>query len=320
VVLPATTFFEHKDLQTAYGHYYVQISNAAIAPSGEAKSNVEMFRQLALRMGFAEACFRETEDQMIDTALASGAEVLQGIDRERLEREYSVRLNLSSASGLLCCSAVSAVASATHTASVQSQALGNSRTEKISVDQGESAADRSFSGTRKSELGADFYLPFANGFATPSGKAELYSEALAAQGLDPVASFIPPVESRHVAGRYPLEMLARKADNFLNSTFVNLPALQAMEEQDLLEISRADASARSIREGDRVRVFNGRGSIELTARVDGKVQPGVVAARLGWAKLTPKGQNINVLTSERLTDIGAGATFYSCMVEVERVS
>jgi len=95
-----------------------------------------------------------------------------------------------------------------------------------------------------------------------------------------------------------------------------------MEERDLLEISQADAAQRGIHEGDRVRIFNGRGSIELTARVDGKVQPGVVAARLGWAKLTPNGQhiNVNVLTSERLTDIGAGATFYSCMVDVERVS
>jgi anaerobic selenocysteine-containing dehydrogenase len=164
------------------------------------------------------------------------------------------------------------------------------------------------------------YLPFANGFPTPSGKAELYSEALKAQGLDPVAAFVAPRESRHVANEYPLEMLARKADNFLNTTFVNLPTHQAMEpENDILEISRPDAAKRRIVHGDRVRVFNGRGSIELTARVDGKVQPGVVAAKLGWAKLADKGQNINVLTSERLTDIGGGPTFYSCMVEVERI-
>jgi anaerobic selenocysteine-containing dehydrogenase len=71
-----------------------------------------------------------------------------------------------------------------------------------------------------------FFLPFANGgFATPSGKAELYSERLKQMGLDPVAEFIPPAESRHVpaAKKFPLELLARKADNFLNSTFTNLP-------------------------------------------------------------------------------------------------
>ena len=68
-----------------------------------------------------------------------------------------------------------------------------------------------------------------------------------------------------------------------------------------------------------MRVFNGRGEIELTARVNGAVPPGVVAARLDWAKLSPDGRNINVLTSDRLTDIGAGATFYSTLVEVERL-
>jgi hypothetical protein len=44
----------------------------------------------------------------------------------------------------------------------------------------------------------------------------------------------------------------------------------------------------------------------------------VVAARLNWAKLSGQGCNINVLTSERLNDLGAGATFYSTLVEVER--
>jgi molybdopterin guanine dinucleotide-containing S/N-oxide reductase-like protein len=285
VVLPATTFFEHKDLLPAYGHYYLQISNAAIAPPGSAKSNVDVFRSLAAHMGFTEACFRQTDDEMIDQALASDADVLKGITRDRLEREYSIRLNLETGS-------------------------------QLPVPSSESVSG----GTRNAEHGtASAFLPFANGFATPSGKAELYSHSLAAQGLDPVASFIPPRESRHVAHDFPLEMLARKADNFVNSTFANLPSHQAMEEMDLLEISSDDASRRGIIEGQRVRVFNARGSIELTARVDGKVQTGVVAARLGWAKLSPEGRNINVLTSDRLTDIGEGATFYSCMVEVEPV-
>src|SRR5437016_5503697 len=88
IVLPATTFFEHKELQTSYGHYYLQVSDQAIAPVGEAKSNVDLFRELALRMGFSEPCFRETVDQMIDKALVSADPVLQGIDRERLEREH----------------------------------------------------------------------------------------------------------------------------------------------------------------------------------------------------------------------------------------
>jgi anaerobic selenocysteine-containing dehydrogenase len=164
------------------------------------------------------------------------------------------------------------------------------------------------------------FLPFAQGnFRTRSGKAELYSEALKAQGLDPVADFTPPAESRHgkMAGAPPLELLARKSDNFLNSTFSNVPSVREMEEQGLLEICTSDAKARGIKDGDKVRVFNRRGDILLKARVDGKVQPGVVSASLNWAKMTPGFQSVNALTSEKLTDMGNSATFYSVLVEVE---
>jgi anaerobic selenocysteine-containing dehydrogenase len=167
---------------------------------------------------------------------------------------------------------------------------------------------------------AEPFLPFAHGgFRTPSGKAELYSEAVKAMGLDPVADFTPPSESRH-GGRgkeHPLELLARKSDNFLNSTFSNVSSVQEMEEPGLLEICAADARARGIADGDRVRVFNHRGDMLLKARVDGKVQPGVVSARLNWAKMTPGFQSINALTSEKLADMGNSATFYSVLVEVE---
>ena len=128
-----------------------------------------------------------------------------------------------------------------------------------------------------------FFLPFAHGnFFTASGKAELYSEALKAQGLDPVVHFEPPGESRHSeqAKIFPLELLARKSDNFLNSSFSNLPVIQEMEEAGLLEMNATDARTRGIANGDRVRVFNRRGDILLRASVDGAVQPGVVCARL----------------------------------------
>jgi len=120
-----------------------------------------------------------------------------------------------------------------------------------------------------------------------------------------------------MGGRGLHKLLARKADNFLNTTFTNLPSVQVMEESGLLEISSADARVRGINDGDRVRVFNRRGDILLRARVDGKVQPGVVSATLNWVKMTPGFQSINSLTSEKLTDMGNSATFYSVLVEVE---
>jgi anaerobic selenocysteine-containing dehydrogenase len=165
------------------------------------------------------------------------------------------------------------------------------------------------------------YLPFAKGFATASGRAELYSEALAAAGLDPVVTYVPPAESRHGkhAQSFPLELLARKHDNFLNSTFCNLPGHQKMERRFELQMNSVDAASRGIAEGDSLRVYNGRGDVHLRARVDDSVPPGVVAAYLDWARSSPGGKNINALTSDRLTDMGRGATFYSALVEVEKL-
>ncbi len=265
IVLPATTFFEQKDIQQAYGHYYLQISNQAIAPVGESKCNVEIFGDLAQRMGFTEPCFRETVDQMIDAALESPDPWLKGIRREKLEREGHIRLN----------------------------------------------------------FGAEEFVPFAKGgFPTPDGRARIWNDDLTKFGLDPVGEFKAPSESRHSqnAKKYSLELLSRKADNFLNSTFCNLGSHQPLEpKMNKLEMNRVDAELRGISEGDAVRVFNDRGEIRLKAVVGGAVQPGVVATRLNWSKLMPDGIGINALTSERLTDMGGGPTFYSCLVEVERV-
>jgi anaerobic selenocysteine-containing dehydrogenase len=252
------------------------MSEQAIAPLGECRSNVDTFRALAERMGLDDACFRQPEDEMMDAALASGHHRLEGITRQRLEQERHVRLNLPRPPG-----------------------------------------------AGGPETGPAPFLPFAEGnFATPSGKAEFYSTALASQGLDPVASFTPPSESRHaqLAGKYPLELLARKADNFLNSTFTNIASVQEMETTGELEMSAADARARNIADGQAVRVFNDRGETRLIARVDGAVQRGTVSARLNAPRFSPGGRNINVLTSERLTDMGGGATFYSALVEVEPVA
>jgi molybdopterin guanine dinucleotide-containing S/N-oxide reductase-like protein len=281
MVLPATTFFEHKDLQKAYGHYFLQMSHQAIEPLGECRSNVEVFGALAQKMGFEDDCFRESVDQMMDAALSSSNPWLREIDRERLERETHVRLNFTGAELPSAGQPRAAVPTQTETAP---------------------------------------FLPFAQGnFSTASGKAELYSESLKALGLDPVVQFTPPSESRHgaQAKAFPLELLARKADNFLNSTFSNLPSVREMEELGLLEMNAGDARARGIADGDTVRVFNRRGDILLKAKVNGAVQTGVVSARLLWAKLTSGGKNINVLTSQKLSDLGNSATFYSVLVEVE---
>jgi anaerobic selenocysteine-containing dehydrogenase len=95
ILLPSTTFLEHTDLYLAYGHYYLQLARPALPAPGETKSNVEVFRLLAQRMGFDEPCFADSEDDMIRTLLDSGHPFLQGITLERLDCEHSVRLNVA---------------------------------------------------------------------------------------------------------------------------------------------------------------------------------------------------------------------------------
>ena len=95
IVLPSTTFLEHTDLYLAYGHYHLQMARPVVDAAGEARSNVEVFRELAKRMGFEDACFEDSEEAMIDGLLGSGHPFLEGITRQRLEHEHSVRLNVS---------------------------------------------------------------------------------------------------------------------------------------------------------------------------------------------------------------------------------
>jgi anaerobic selenocysteine-containing dehydrogenase len=257
-VLPATTQLEHVDVHKAYGHLYALANNAAIAPLGEALPNSEIFRRLAARMGFAEPCFSDSDEDICRTALNGH------FDWQRLKAQGWQRLDLP-----------------------------------------------------------ERFAPFAaGGFRTPSGKCEFYSEWLEKQGIDPLPFYNPPVEvaDATLAERYPLAFLSPPARHFLNSTFANLARFREFEREPHLDMHPQDAAARSIRDGDTVRVFNGRGSYTLKARVNGKPRPGVVVApSVWWKKHSPDGRNANNLTSQRTADLGGGATFYDCRVQVERV-
>lgn len=168
------------------------------------------------------------------------------------------------------------------------------------------------------------FAPFAEGnFPTPSGKCEFFSETLAKQGIDPLPTFIAPRESvqtaPQLARRYPLAIISPPAHNFLNSSFANLPSFVKAEKEPFLEIHPDDADVRGLKSGDRVRVFNDRGSFTLKARVTDKARRGVVVAlSVWWKKLSGDGCNANDVTSQELTDLGAAATFYDVLVEVER--
>ena len=161
------------------------------------------------------------------------------------------------------------------------------------------------------------FAPFAQGgFPTPSGKCEFYSAWLETQGIDPLPFFNPPAEGPE---KYPLGFLSPPARHFLNSTFANMARFREFEREPHLDMHPHDAAQRGIADGDMVRVFNDRGSYRLRARVNGKPRRGVVVApSVWWKKHSPDGRNANNLTSQRTADLGGGATFYDCRVEVER--
>ncbi|MBK9168193.1 MAG: molybdopterin-dependent oxidoreductase [Bryobacterales bacterium] len=252
IVLPATTFLEHTDLYFAYGHYYLQLARPVVPAPGEARPNVEVFRQLARRMGFDDPCFADTEDDMIRTLLASEHPFVRGITLEQLEREHSVRLRVG-----------------------------------------------------------EPFLPFAEGgFEASGGRANLR-----------LPDYEPPVESRlgdaALRTRFPLEMISPKNDDSMNSTFGNRPDTDM--QTAVLEMHAADAAPRGIADGDLVRAFNQRGATVFTAKVNGSLQPGVVAApAVRWPSRSQHGRSANALVAPRLTDMGGGPVFYSCLVQVEK--
>lgn len=251
-VLPATTQLEHWDIHTSYGHTDVLLNRPAIAPLGQARTNTDVFRALARRMGFTEPCFADDDQTLCRQAFGAA------IDFQQLLDQGFATLTLPDA-------------------------------------------------------------PFAEGgFPTPSGQCEFFSARLAAQGLDGLPDHLPNHETAGSDPRHPLAMISPPARNFLNSSFVNVKSLRDIEGEPLLEMHADDANARGLVSGQMVRVFNQRGSHRCKLEVSKRARPGVVnGLGIWWRKLGSDGTNVNEVTSQRLTDLGRGPTFYDCLVQVE---
>lgn len=93
-LLPATTFLEHPDLYTSYGHYYLQWSTPVIEPRGEARPNTWIFAELAKRLQLAEPSLYWTAEELVQDMLQSNDPMMKGVTWERLQQERSVKLNL----------------------------------------------------------------------------------------------------------------------------------------------------------------------------------------------------------------------------------
>jgi anaerobic selenocysteine-containing dehydrogenase len=166
------------------------------------------------------------------------------------------------------------------------------------------------------------YLPFADGAPTPSGKVEFYSPWLERQGLPALPTYVPLAEgpdNRELTARFPLQCIVPPNRFFLNSSFSQSELLRRRQGAATAMLAATDAAARGIRDGDRVRVESPRGAARFTARVTDATRPGVVVIEgIWWHRFSPDGLGVNVLTSDRVADLGGGPAFHSNLVQVTK--
>jgi anaerobic selenocysteine-containing dehydrogenase len=285
IILPATMAGEHDDMMFSWGHFYLTINEKAIEPRGEAKSNAEIFRLLAAAFGFDDPQFKMSDMKLAEHFVKWDAPQMAGIDMEYFRRHGYFHL-----------------------------AVGT----------------------------PDDRLPHANGnFPTPSGKVEFlvrdaknfvasafrmgYEDMQSGEPVDPLPGYVPPRESAatnpKLAETYPLNIVSPKSHGFLNSCYANEPHKIKGQGEQFVMISPKDAAARSIREGDPVRVYNDRGDFEGLARVTDDVREGVIVATLGyWRSLNRSDGSVNSISSAEFCGLGRAPTFSDNLVQVVRVN
>ena len=158
---------------------------------------------------------------------------------------------------------------------------------------------------------------------TPSGKIEIYSEALRDLGVDPLPAHVDETEglsSAAAGGRYPLQVISAATHYFIGASFQHVPRLQEMMARPTFEISTADAMARGIDNGDYCRLYNDRGEVFGHALIVDGLLPGVIGAQKQLQGSRQRGGvNVNALVSQREADMGRGPVFFSTLAEIEKV-
>ena len=256
IILPSASFLEMTDIYKAYGHNYLRLSRPVIPPVRQSRTNLAIFQELALRMGYTEEVFSLMEEEIIRGFLQEKHSSLKNIDFKTFWEEKAVRLNIAA-------------------------------------------------------------NPYVDGFNTPSGKVEFFSQAWQKRGLDPLpcGQVWRDPEGRE---KYKLELITPPHHLLLNSAFNEIPEIRKLAGRAKVLINPQNARERNIRQGDLVRVFNDRGACSLYAQVTSDTQPGLLVAEgLHWPLLMPGGIGINQLTSQRLTDQGETCAFHCNLVEVE---
>jgi anaerobic selenocysteine-containing dehydrogenase len=153
-------------------------------------------------------------------------------------------------------------------------------------------------------------------FRTPSGKLEFYSETLAAQGLPAMPDWQPDPEEERQAARWPLRLLTAPGYFQSHTAFSGVPFLRRREGAPCCVLHPEEAHVRNLSDGQRVRLFNDRGSVGLVLRVSDEIQLGNVLVPGQRPDSETVAGTINMLCSDRYTDIGEGATYQSTWLDI----
>ncbi len=283
ILLPSSMGAEHEDIILSWGHLYLTYNEKCLEAPGETKSNYEIFRILAKKFNFEEEQFKWNDEECLKNYVDWDAPACDGIDLNYLKKNGYARLNV---------------------------------------------------GTK------DDRVPHKEGnFPTPSGKCQfilkdvknfvagpfrqMYEDYQPGQDLPELPDYVPPRESptdnKELASKYPLNVISPKSHAFLNSCYANMDGKQKTQGDQFVLINQVNANERKINDGDKVKVFNERGSYEGLVKVTDDVNPGIIVSTLGyWRQLNEKG-TVNSISSAEFANMGNAPTFSDNLVQVEKV-
>jgi len=269
-----------EDIILSWGHLYLTYNAKSVDSPGEAIPNAEIFRRLAERMGYDDDQFKWTDTECLENYVDWDSPACEGIDLNYLRENGFARLNV---------------------------------------------------GTK------DNRVPHKEGnFPTPSGKCEIklegatnfvagpfrqmYDAYQPGEPIDVLPDYVPPRESAEtspeLAKKYPLNIVSPKSHGFLNSCYANMDHKIKGQGEQFVLINEIDAKSRGINSGDKIRVFNDRGSFEGDAKVTDDVNAGLVVATLGYWRQLNNG-TVNCISSAEFVNMGHAPTFSDNLVQVE---
>jgi len=282
IILPAATQIEQLEIMFSWGHLYLTYNLPAIQPLGEAVSNTELFRRLAVSIGFTDDCFQLSDEQMVQEFLDWSAPVMEGIDLEQLKHQGYAKLKLSPTP----------------------HAVGNFPTPSGKMEFVSSLAKN-----------GDFVIPSLRQGLTERQSSEAIDPL--PNYIPPAESALT---NPALAARYPLSLLSIKPHSFLNSSYGNLPKHIKLEGSLKVLIHPQDAAVRKIVHKQLVRVFNERGEFAAIAHITDDVQPGVIASPLGqWRKLSSISKTLAALVATTYSDLGKAGAVSDTLVEMAAI-